>query len=105
MKGYKLYVDGELLFNGITGREIEEVTGVKVNNNISFYATNPFSHNGKNYIMEKIPDEKADTSWWTEHDTKRWDEIRQAAETIRNGGHVVTKYKNGKYIHYVEARR
>ena len=105
MKAYKLFVDGELLMCNTTGKEIEDATGVKVSNNINFYIGKPFTHDGKVYEIKKIPDEKTDTSWWTAHDTKRWNEIRQAAEIIKNGGHVVTKFRNGKYIHYAEAKR
>ena len=105
MKAYQLFVDGELLMSGITGKAIEDITGIKINNNIYFYLENPFHNNGKEYSIRKMTDEKADTSWWTEHDTKRWNEIKQAADIIRNGGHVVTKFRNGKYIHYAEAKR
>lgn len=37
--------------------------------------------------------------------SKQWGEIKQAAEAIKNGGHIRTIYHNGKYIHYTEARK
>lgn len=105
MKGYELYVDGELILSGVTGNRIEQETGVKVNNNIAFYCSKPFTHEGKEYEIKKMQDEDTYKNCWNSHDTERWNKIREAADIIRSGGHIITKYKNGKYIHHVEAKR
>jgi hypothetical protein len=86
---------------GATMEEVKErfLTTQKM---VSQYVSQGYKFQNRYLIQHAETETEAKVPDWFR---KQWDEIRQAAEIIENGGHIVTKYKGGKYIHYAEEKR
>jgi hypothetical protein len=54
--------------------------------------------------VNKEPEEKYRAPW-AKKIMREWEQMRKAADLLRNGGRIVGKYVKGKYVKHVEAKR
>jgi hypothetical protein len=97
---------GETILDHAKNTEVAERIGIKTSQ-IPDYVRNKWLFQ-KRYLICKNENEKAKERSWTAKERKfmkEWNEMRKAADLLRNGGHIVGKYVKGKYVKYVEAKR
>jgi len=101
MNTYTLYKDNKLVKRNIKIDELTKITGIHKSNVTREIATDykgfyfTLDERESSEILENIPSEIV----------REWNNMRKAADLLRNGGHIVTKRKKGKIIRYVVGKK
>jgi hypothetical protein len=103
MNKYTVTDKGKPIATGITRQQVMDLLNITTKA-VDYYTRKDSLYLKRYRIIQEDAPPKAQPRSITSDLKKDWDNMRRAAELLRNGkGKIVTRRKNGKTIKYIEA--